>query len=186
MAFLIFSCNTTEINQEEKFINDVLFSIITDNPDIFTSDCKLLNKMSNRFMPPSINYENDSTFIESIKEFIDEEEFDDLLRQKRNIEKYEFITEQFINKYEIISEAKIDSLIDRTNTDKNLDYWTEFQNEIGCLQIFSRPIISADKKTAIIRHMGLSGPHAAGGFIIIFQLRNGKWTIIEDIESWIS
>ncbi len=185
MAFLIFSCNTTKIDQEEKFINDILFSIIMDNPDIFTSNCKLLNKMSNRFIPPSINYENDSTFIESIKEFIDEEEMDDLLRQKRNIEKYEFISKQFKNKYEIISEAKIDSLRNRTNTDKNLDYWTEFQNEIGCLQIFSRPIISADKKTVIIRYMGLSGPHAAGGFIIIFQQHNGNWTAKEEIESWV-
>lgn len=185
MVFLNSSCNTTEINQEEKFINDVLFSIITDNPDIFTSDCKLLNKMSNRFMPPSINYGNDSTFIESIKEFFDEDEFDNLLRQKRNLEKYEFNTKQFHNKYEIVSEAKIDSLLERTNADNNLNYWSEFQNEIGCLQVFSRPIISANKKTAIIRQMGLRGPHAAGGFIIIFQLKNGKWTVKEDIESWV-
>jgi len=186
LTFLIFSCNTTEINQEEKFINDVLFSIIADNPDIFNSDCKLLDKLSNRFMPPSINYDIDSTFLDSIKDFFDEKEFDNLLRQKLNLEKFSVLTTIFGSKYRLIKLAEIDSLISRVETNKQLDYWTEFENEVGCLQIISRPIISADKKTVVVRHMELIGPHTASGFIIVFQLRNDKWIVAREIETWIS
>ena len=149
-------------------------------------DCKLLDKLSNRFMPPSINYSIDSTFLESIKDFFDEKEFDNLLRQKRNIEKFGVITTDFKSKYRLIREAEIDSLIGKVKTDKRLEYWTEFENEVGCLQVFSRPIISSDKKTVIIRHMGLHGPHWGSGFIIIFQLRNNKWIVAKVIERWIS
>lgn len=190
MIFLIFSCKTTERNQEEKFINEVLFSIIADNPDIFTSDCKLFDKFSNRFTPPSVNYDTDSTFIESIKDLFDEREFDNLLRQKQNLEKFGFVTTDFKLKYKLVRETEIDLLIDRVKksneTDKPLDYWTEFENKIGCLQSFSRPIISADKKTVIVRHNVLFGPHSGGGIIIVFQLRNGKWIEAKVIETWIS
>jgi hypothetical protein len=190
MTFLIFSCKTTEKNQEEKFINEVLFSIIADNPDIFTSDCKLFDKFSNRFTPPSVEYDIDSTFIESIKDLFDEREFGDLLRQKQNLEKFGFVTTDFKLKYKLVRETEIDSLIDRIKkskeTDKPLDYWTEFENEIGCLQSFSRPIISIDRKTVIIRHMHIKGPLADGGFIMVFQLKNGKWIEVKKIQTWIS
>jgi hypothetical protein len=183
---LVFSCNTTEINQEEKLLNDVLFSIIADNSAIFSSDCRLLDKLSNKLMPPSINYDIDSTFLESIKDFFDEREFDNLLSQKRNIEKFSVLSTKFGSKYQLIRVAEIDSLISRVETDKHLVYWTELENEVGCLQVFSRPIISADKKTVIVRHMELIGPHTAGGFIIVFQLRNDKWIVAREIETWIS
>jgi hypothetical protein len=186
LTFLVFSCNTTEINQEEKLLNDVLFSIIADNSAIFSSDCRLLDKLSNKLMPPSINYDIDSTFLESIKDFFDEREFDNLLSQKRNIEKFSVLSTKFGSKYQLIRVAEIDSLISRVETDKHLVYWTELENEVGCLQVFSRPIISADKKTVIVRHMELIGPHTAGGFIIVFQLRNDKWIVAREIETWIS
>ena len=186
LTFLIFSCKTTERNQEEKFINEVLFSIIADNPDIFTSDCKLFDKFSNRFTPPSVNYDTDSTFIESIKDLFDEREFGDLLRQKRNVEKFGVVTTDFKSKYRLIREADIDSLIRRAKANKQLNYWIEFENKIGCLQSFSRPIISADKKTVIVRHNVLVGPHSGGGIIIVFQLRNGKWIEAKVIETWVS
>lgn len=190
LTFLIFSCKTTERDQEEKLINEVLFSIIADNPDIFTSDCKLFDKFSNRFTPPSVNYDTDSTFIVSIKDLFDEREFGDLLRQKQNLEKFGFVTTDFKRKYKLVRETEIDSLTDRVKksnkTDKPLDYWTEFENEIGCLQSFSRPIISINRKTVIIRHIHIGGPLAAGGFIMVFQLKNGKWIKVKEIETWVS
>lgn len=137
-------------------------------------------------MPPSINYDIDSTFLDSIKDFFDEKEFDNLLRQKRNLEKFSVLTTKFGSKYQLIEVAKIDSLISRAETDKQLDYWTELENIVGCLQVFSRPIISTDKKTVVVRHMELIGPQTAGGFIIIFQLRNDKWIVARKIETWIS
>jgi len=185
-TFLISSCNKAEINQEEKLINDVLFSIISDNPSIFKSDCKLLDKFSNRLMPPSMNYDIDSTFLESIKDFFNEKEFNHLLEQKRNKEKYSVLKSTFGSTYQLISMAEIDTLISKVEKNKQLNYWSEFENEVGCLQVFSRPIISEDKKTVVVRYMELIGSHNAGGFIIIFQLRNGKWIVASEIESWIS
>lgn len=183
---LIFSFNTAETVQEEKSINDILFSIITDNPDLFKSDCKLLEKYSDRFMPPSRVCYNDSTFIKSIRGFFDEREFDNLLRQKRNHENYGFVTTDFKSKYQLISEAEIDSVIQKVQKDKHLDYWTEFTNKIGCLQCFSRPIISSDKNTVIIKYMALIGPTTASGFILIFQKRNDKWIVAKEIDGWVS
>ena len=155
---ICFSCSKSEANNEEV-VNRILASIIADNTDLFDKECKLLDQFSQRFMPPATIFENDSTFIEAMQGFVSEEEIEDLLIQKHSFVKYKFSPEEFQSKFQFISIEKFDSLHQTEEPIKKADYWQVFQNDLGCLQIVSKILITKNKKTAIIKYGSLSGTH---------------------------
>lgn len=50
----------------------------------------------------------------------------------------------------------------------------------------SMPILSTDNKTAVIQIENNCGMLCGSGSIYIFKKINGKWTVIKEIERWIS
>jgi len=180
-----FSCSKFEENNEE-LANSILFSIMADNQDLFDKECKLLDQTSQRFMPPSSIFDNDSTFKAAIQDFISKEEMEDLIFQKHNVTKLKFLSKEIQSKYQLISLVKIDSLLQIEKPLKKADYWQIFQKDIGCLQFVSKILITKNKKTAIIKYGSLKGPHDGFGFLIIFQFKNNKWTIAKEIDYWVS
>jgi len=190
IALLFSSCKTQEISQDEKLVNDLLFAIIHDNKDLFDFPCKLIDRFSDSFGAPSVNYDIDSGFVASVSDLFDKEEIDYLISQKRNIENFGIKTKDFKKTYRLFSKSKIDTLIANVeksqNSDTPLNYWDEFESKIGCIQGFSRPLISKDRKTVILKYFQISGPLSAGGFTKVFRLIDGKWIVIKELEYWIS
>ncbi|MFB6344109.1 hypothetical protein ACE1ET_20490 [Saccharicrinis sp. FJH62] len=190
IALLLFNCKTEKISQEEKFVNDILFSVIRDNNELFDSSCKLIDRFSESFGAQSVNHIIDSVFFLEINDLFDMNDIKYLIIQKKNLENFELKTNDFKKRYRLIQKSKIDTFIasieKSLNTDKPVDYWEEFDSKIGCIQGFARPLISRDKRTIIIKYFQISGPLSARGFTKVFRLINDKWVVLRDLESWVN
>lgn len=187
---LLYSCRTEKINQEEKLINDILISVINDNPDIFNSRCNLIDKFVNGLFSISDKKEIDTGYVESISDFFEVSEMDNLIEQAHNAESYGFVTKDFKRKYRFVKKTEIDSFIYKANkslnTDAPIDFPVEFSEVFGCVQGFSRPLISTDRKTVVIRYFIKLDSYTAGGFTKVFELVDNKWILIKELEYSIS
>lgn len=183
VAVFICSCQVEKISVDEKKINDILFAIIDDNPDIFQSDCKLVNGFIDR---SDIN----EKLINTISEYFDQNEIDFLIEQKNKQNEFSIKTRNFKKKYNLLDKSVIDTLENKMeraySNDTAFDYWGYFRKEIGCMQAFSRPLISKDEKTAIIVYFEVYGSLSAAGFTSIFKYESGRWTLSEELISWVS
>jgi hypothetical protein len=190
ILFLLISCNSTPLNPKEKEINDILFTVIQDNTDLFENSCGLIDKFDNRIAFPTDFMDNDSVFLSTLEPYFSNTQKDELLTQLRNSENFGFVTREFKKKYNLIKTEKIDALFSKVEksleTNEPKDISTEISKKFGCVQGFLRPIISSDGQTILITYYMFCGPMCGGGFSRVFNKKNGVWIKIGIFNYWIS
>ncbi|BDD11499.1 hypothetical protein FUAX_39310 (plasmid) [Fulvitalea axinellae] len=173
LLFTSFSCNKSETLEKE--VSEILFSVIRDNPDLFSSNYKLLDFYNSPLGGPSRIYDGEieSDFI--ITSIFNKEECKFLSDQKKANRKLKIIRNNWLDKnYRLISSTEINTFREK------------FQKDIGCIQGFSVPLISKDRQFVIIRYFVSCGSYNAHGFTSIFKYTGSKWIEFKNIENWIS
>ncbi|GEM_PF-810943 len=209
LSLIVFSCKK-EITEEKpisvetkssaeldklryEFLNQILSEDVQKNSieginmsSLYQISLKKINLPENKLvsnneepLPPpglylAIRY--DSLFLEKDSLFY--------ISESKDLENFKFDKSLIKEKLDYINWEELNNF----SIDNRSDFWVNFNKKYPdtCIKTFSVPFFNKEKNICIITYSSSCGPLWGGGFTGIYKKENGKWKMINMLNSWVS